>query len=174
MWEQALSAADRAAAAKTEGEIGSQVKGAMHDGSKRRLCVDLSQDHEDEADEFDVISMTSATVLQQGPVVPNAANSGGDPKNYELPPGVESVEMWGKTICTLPKVSARRLTYEKLIVEAEHNAETKDYLKWIHHNAHKSAKAADFKKYMEVTKYDPCQIAVVNYPGTSAIREFGM
>ena len=175
MWEQALIAADRAAIAQSDVEPNSSMKGAMHDGSKRRLfAADGPTCFDDETEEFDVISMAGTEVAKQVPIPPSAGATNVSSKNYELPPGVESAEMWGKTICTLPKVASRRCTYEKLIVEAGQNAETKNYLAWIYNHSDKSAKAADFKKYMEVTKFDPCEVKAVNCPGTSAIREFGM
>ena len=168
MWEQALIAADRAAIAQSDVEPSSSMKGSMHDGSKRRLFAD------DETEEFDLISMAGTEVAKQVPILPSTGATNVSSKDYELPPGVESVEMWGKTICTLPKVAPRRYTYEKLIAEAGQNAETKNYLAWIYNHSDKSAKAADLKKYMEVTKFDPCEVKAVNYPGTSAVREFGM
>ena len=120
-----------------------------------------------------MISMTGAEAPKQEPILPSAGTTVPLVPTCKLPPGVESIEMWGKTICTLPKMASRRCTYEKLIQEAGMNAETKEYLAWISRNAHKSAKAADLKNYMQAMKYDPSKVTGVNYPGTTAVREFG-
>ena len=117
--------------------------------------------------------MTGSEIKKQGPILPSAGSAEAVNKSDVLPPGVDSLEQWGKTICTLPKVASRRCTYQKLIDEAGRVGDTKVYLAWVHCNAHKSAKAADFKNYMEAVNYDPCKTVGVNYPGTSAIREFG-
>lgn len=173
MWDQALKAADRAAMSQFESGKSDSSHGAMHDGSKRRLFADTPGSFSDDAEEFDVISMTGAEAPKQEPILPSAGTTVPLVPTCKLPPGVESVEMWGKTICTLPKMANRRCTYEKLIQEAGMNAETKEYLAWINRNAHKSAKAADLKNYMQAMKYDPSKVTGVNYPGTTAIREFG-
>ena len=173
MWDQALKAADRAAMGQLESGKSDCSHGAMHDGSKRRLFADAPESFSDDAEEFDMISMTGAEAPKQEPILPSAGTTVPLVPTCKLPPGVESIEMWGKTICTLPKMASRRCTYEKLIQEAGMNAETKEYLAWISRNAHKSAKASDLKNYMQAMKYDPSKVTGVNYPGTTAVREFG-
>ena len=93
--------------------------------------------------------------------------------DYELPPGVESVDMWGKAICTLPKVSSRCMTSQMLIAEADFNKDSKEYLVWIFKTSHKSPKAEDFKAHMDAVKFSPIEPSTVNYPGTTLAREFG-
>ena len=162
-------AADRAKDGKTSEKSGGEPMGSMHDGSKRRLFAESQHGPEDEMDEFDVISMGGSELLKQAPLLPSG---GSKSKGIELPPGVESVERWGKTICTLPKVAARRVTYVDLVKEAESNEDIKGYLAWIKANGHRSVKAADLKDYMAACNYDPTKITAVNYPGTTAVREF--
>ena len=173
MWETAIRAADQSKSQGTcDGTAGAST-GSMHDGSKRRLFTEHEVEFDGEADEFDVISMVSGGDMKQAPVVKATDGDKKDGNGYELPPGVETVELWGKTICTLPKVAGRRLTYAKLIQEADVNKDTKDYLIWIFKNSHKSPKAMDFKAYMTAVKYSPIEPATVNYPGTTVVREFG-
>lgn len=173
MWEAALQAANQP---KSQGSMDGRVDtstGSMHDGSKRRLFADHEVELDGDADEFDVISMVSGSGMKQGPITTATDGAKKEVSKQSLPPGVESLEMWGKTICTLPKVAGRRMTYVKLIHEADSNKETKDYLIWIVKNSHKSAKAEDFKAYMEAANCLPQEPATVNYPGTTAVREFG-
>eukprot|EP00435_Cladocopium_sp_Y103_P019970 s3134_g4.t2 len=173
MWDEALRAADRAQSAKLDEKAEGMKMGSMHDGSKRRLFAESQLSPEDEADDFDLISMTGSEATKQAPVVPIMSAGGSQDKAVSLPPGVESIERWGKTICTLPKMAARRCTYSKLVEEAHSNVETREYLAWVKNNSHKSAKAADLKSYMGACGYDPQGSSGVNYPGTNAVREFG-
>ena len=57
-----------------------------------------------------------------------AAASGGDIKkdgytaksvSPELPPGVTSLEQWGSTVCTLPKIKDRNLCYTEILASKE-------------------------------------------------------
>lgn len=127
MLESALRAADQSKLQVAAESCAEPSAGSMHDGSKRRLFSADELETGEEMDEFDVISSVSEQIQKQGPILAKSkdvtAGSG-----YELPPGVETVEIWGKTICTLPKVAGRRLTYQKLIDDASVNSDTKEYL----------------------------------------------
>ena len=106
-----------------------------------------------------------------------AAASGGDIKkdgytarslSPELPPGVTSLEQWGSTVCTLPKIKDRNLCYTEILASKENMI--LDYVTWIYNNRSKSAKAEDFAKYMDAVKWDkPSQPAI---PGTKESRVF--
>ena len=97
MWDEALRAADRVAMAQFETEKSDGSPGAMHDGSKRRLFADTPGGFSDDAEEFDVISMTGAEASKQEPILPSAGTTVPMVPTCKLPPGVESIEMWGKT-----------------------------------------------------------------------------
>ena len=86
----------------------------------------------------------------------------------KLPEGICSVEMWGKTVCTLPKVKDRKLTYRELSEETE--KATTEYLQWLLDNRSKGGKVQDFADYLRAIQWNSSN-KLPSYPGTSEARQ---
>ena len=79
---------------------------------------------------------------QQGPIRPAEAA-------YVLPEGLGSLDEWGRTVCRLPKVASRHMTYAELAALARTDRGMHDYLSgFICRHRGSSANVADFKKYL--------------------------
>ena len=79
--------------------------GVTSDGSKRRMT-----DHPGGADNSEVVSAS-----KQGPVTPPGTGA----RLFEAyPPGITSMSQWARTVCGLPKVKNRNLTYQSMVEEA--------------------------------------------------------
>lgn len=58
-------------------------------------------------------------------------HQGSENVSVPLPNGVTDSVMWGKTICSLPKVEKKGLTYEGLVKLSETDQEIFKYLTWL-------------------------------------------
>lgn len=164
MWETALLAAEKSSVQEHAMSRPSQSSGSMHDGSKRRapsVPVDLDEDGE-----FEYIPGDAS--VTQAPIHP-----GGYTKGNDLPDGVTSLEQWGKTLCTLPKVASKKLTYAAMIKKSKWDDEMLSYLQWVMHSNMKSAKLDDLKAYLRKTGFEKENSDTVYFPGSKAVREFG-
>eukprot|EP00435_Cladocopium_sp_Y103_P072224 s637_g39.t1 len=108
---------------------------------------------------------------KQAPVVP--VNKRPIHEMLKIARGIQLISHWGQTICNLPKVAHRRVTYESLANESKTDSETKSYLNWVVSSNMKSAKLDDLKGYLQAIKYRSAGEGIVNYPGTNSMREFG-
>ena len=148
---------------------------SMNDSSKRRL---FAEDEEDAEFEYIPADGIEGPVWRkrQTPVVPKTS-AGSEPnepsKGYRVPEVELSMADWGKTICDLPKVARRHLTYDEMIHEAVTDEPMKEYLMWILHTGIKSAKVDDLRKYLNAvgwsTKKDK-YATQMTYPGTTMVR----
>ena len=145
--------------------------GAMTDGSKRRAAA-LESDDEG----FDLISSVSS---KQQPVMKPPTGSSMIPAAEahaeKFPEGISSLDAWGRTICDLPKVSARGISYHGLIEEAKCKKETADYLTWVYRTHIQSKKADDLRAFLKACQWDPVSQKVVTetiltYPGSTMVR----
>lgn len=142
--------------------------GSMHDGCKRRMTEACGSEGSVDDTSFSMVNFSP----QQAPVPPASGYKATEPTKVKLPPGVESVSHWGKTVCTLPKLADKKLTYEKLVKEAETSQEIKEYLLYCHNHSKQSAKMKDLKDYMIAVNYMPEKSVGAYYPGSTSVREF--
>lgn len=146
---------------------------SMNDSCKRRMSsADVAS-----PPDFELIDSPTGSGGQpkkQAPIVPTKINTavGKSVKETELPEGISSVEQWGKTVCTLPKVVHRRLSYEEMIHISTTDEEIKNYLKYILTTGVKSAKVDDLRSYMHSIDYKDPDAGKMTYLGTSEVREF--
>ena len=71
------------------------------------------------------------------------------------PEGVNSLEEWGRTICKLPKMAKKQLSYRELANEGHVNQETYNYLtKFVMCHNGPSGKVSDFKQYLEAIDFE--------------------
>lgn len=72
----------------------------------------------------------------------------------KLPPGIRDVDHWGASLCELPKVKSRRLTYAELVVLSSQEYEIRTYLtRFILRHNGPSEKVQDFRRYLEFIGY---------------------
>ena len=64
----------------------------------------------------------------------------------QLPPGVKDLATWGRTVCTLPRVGARKMSYDEMAIDE--GADMVKYLDWTlcNKNNGKSPKVASYLK----------------------------
>ena len=146
--------------------------GTMSDGSKRRAEV-----LEPEEDDFDVISSVS---MKQPPVC--RVQTGASPGHLKvtepekkLPEGIQSLEQWGCTICDLPKVQSREMSYDNMVEEPKVKKEMADYLSWVYNTKIQSKKADDLRAYLIALDWNPKSQRIespglLTYPGTTMVR----
>ena len=146
--------------------------GTMSDSSKRR-----AEALESEEDEFDVISSVS---MKQPPV--RRVQTGGSQGHLKVtepekkfPEGIQSLEQWGSTICDLPKVQSREMSYENMIEESKCKKEMADYLSWVFTTKIQSKKADDLLAYLSAMDWNPKSqriesTGLLTYPGTTMVR----
>eukprot|EP00435_Cladocopium_sp_Y103_P071184 s61_g36.t3 len=173
MWEAAMIEANRREMKSAMTAGSSAGGGAMHDGSKRRSISPSMTMPED--GEFEYIpDSPQMKAKSQKPFPPQkSAEKTPAVDLTALPEGIVSVEQWGKTICTLPKVQNRRLTYEAMVSKSSVDAELKSYLKWVMTSNMKSAKLDDLKGYLLKVKYEVYDAGAVMYPGSAEVAAMG-
>eukprot|EP00435_Cladocopium_sp_Y103_P053751 s999_g17.t1 len=146
---------------------------SMNDSSKRRLFAE-------DDDGFEYIPGDGyegpTWRKRQQPIVPKSSSGSGA---AEVPmgskvPGVElSVADWGKTICDLPKVARRQMSYDEMVREAASEESMKEYLTWIMNTGIKSAKVDDLRGYLKAVGWSSSKdkyATEMTYPGTSMVR----
>ena len=89
--------------------------------------------------------------------------------NPELPPGVRSVEEWGRTLCVMPKVKSLKMSYDDLVKSDDPDHAV--YLKWVVENATgRSGKIDDLANYLKAAGWSsPCGYLI---PGTKETRVY--
>ena len=139
--------------------------GSMTDGSKRvHAAVEPSENLSEEEDSaFDLISEVGGCAKKgdksaQKPMAPQIS----------LPPMVNSLEKWGKTVCTLPKVKADDVTYYQIGTLLKY----RDYCDWVFKQGEsKGAKCVDLRNYLIAAGLVSEPEGVV-FPGTTELRRF--
>ena len=148
---------------------------SMNDSSKRRLFAEDEEDAEFEYIPADGYEGPTWRKRQQ-PIMPKptGGSSATEARVGSHVPEMElSVADWGKTICDLPKVARRHLTYDEMIKEATTDDPMKEYLMWILHTGIKSAKVDDLRKYLNVVGWSANKdkyATQMTYPGTTMVR----
>lgn len=144
-----------------------EPSGAMHDGSKRRAMSPSpssigTHDFEVLTPKSDVKSMRGQGY--QVPVVPS--------KKVALPEGITSVHEWGRTMCDLPKIAHRKMSYRQIVKAMdEGDVEMQSYIKKLSvFRECKSPKVDDLMAYLKAVNVDPSRTSELKFPGTDATR----
>ena len=154
------------------------AQGSMNDSSKRRLTSSVVSAKE-ELDQFEVIALTQSVTptpkkMSQAPVLPRQVGySSHAGTEIRLPEGLQSLKQWGSTICELPNVAKRDMTYDMMVTEADSCKEMRDYLTWVTNSGVKSSKMDDIRAYLKAVQYSPgISKFGVTYPGSKEARRF--
>ena len=152
------------------------TSGTMADSSKRLRDSPDSPSSDGES----VLTMSATGGMEGFEMIRDLLPSGGSssqkpisPKIPQeqmpgLPEGVESVEKWGMTICSLPKVKEDSPTY----VEIGTLAKYREYRNWVIQNGEsKGARCVDLRNYLISSGVVSSgnQVAI---PGTSEVRRY--
>eukprot|EP00435_Cladocopium_sp_Y103_P024437 s1030_g6.t1 len=97
-------------------------------------------------------------------------------RGITAPDGIKDIQTWGRTVCTLPKVEKRHLSYQELVQEAKTSTEMLKYLQWVRKNPQISSKVKDLSDYLKASGErmtdEQSEIpSSVCYAGTSEIRK---
>eukprot|EP00438_Fugacium_kawagutii_P004288 Skav204000 [mRNA] locus=scaffold1114:70927:71373:+ [translate_table: standard] len=93
-----------------------------------------------------------------------------------FPEGIPDLRTWGRTICTLPKIAAKKKTYDELIDQCKTDDELREYVQWVKDNGtHVSCKVRDFSDYMRASNVSMSKLlergpSKIYYPGTDEER----
>lgn len=79
------------------------------------------------------------------------------------------MEMWGRTVCDLPKYKSKKWTYVDMIKEATTDEEIKEYLDWVLRHPNKSAKTRDLANYLTAVEWK-FEAVKCYYDGSSDVR----
>ena len=140
------------------------VVGAMSDASKRRDATDGSDDDHQSKRVMKPTAKSSAmplqdprpTSLSQGYMAPQmmvpypggSSTHGVVMSNLpELPPGVENVTMWSRTVISFGRFQGRDMTYFDLVTSQDEKS--RDYVKWCRSRSNSaSGQLQDLCKFM--------------------------
>ena len=148
---------------------------SMNDSSKRRLFAEDEEDAEFEYIPADGYEGPTWRKRQQ-PIMPKPTGGSSAAEaltGSHVPEMGLSLADWGKTICDLPKVARRHLTYDEMIKEAATDDPMKEYLMWILHTSIKSAKVDDLRKYLNAVGWSSSKdkyATQMTCPGTTMVR----
>ena len=131
--------------------------GAMNDGSKRRYV-----------DEESVGSMDNPWIE-----VTEKSHLRVDYTSVELdmPPGINSLEQWGRTVISFGKYAEANVTYNEVLTDPQYAG----YRKWCksHLTTHTAGKVAlDFAKYRDAYEKKSNKDSGLLIPGTEVERRF--
>ena len=150
-----------------------KVQQGMSDASKRRLDTDsewealteqCGTEPRDEDPSLDFAEGYKSPVQKpcaSGAPMASYAPAGGQVV-IPLPPGVQNVNEWGRTIIKMKKYSDENITYDELIYRATNCTETARYIQWIRSNYTpanediekcKKTQAVDFALYLKKIKW---------------------
>ena len=122
----------------------------------------------EELSEFSLVtsSPTPKSRLAQLPLAPAVT---GRSEEIKLPPGVDSVQQWGSTLCEMPKMKSLNLTYEEIAQMPEHRS----YAQWvISQGKGKGGRCEDFRNYLLFSGFMADSKEGTTFPGSSEIRRF--
>ena len=114
----------------------------------------------------------SSPPLKQRPVLP-VESKGGDSKKLDFPPGIESLEDWGRCVLDVGKYGSEECTFVELATSSEKAKQS--YCSWILSQRGRSdfsAQIKDFQNYLKMREQSttPGQLC---YPGSSVPRKMG-
>lgn len=143
--------------------------GAMTDASKRHRDADDELWAESECDE----GSWSLPMPEPGPSTDQLPVKPVTPGKVQLPPGVSSIEEWGRTVCELPAVMQLKKSYAELMKDSSQVS----YLKWVaRHETGMGPRVTDLAKYLKAMKFeeecDQGKSSSAIFPGTTIIRKF--
>ena len=95
--------------------------------------------------------------------------------NIGLPPGVPSLEQWGKCLIEFGKYGGQDMAYIDLLRLAEREARAKNYVEWVrtHTNEGSSALLKDLFHYILCYQQENGMTIVgTPYPGSSTVRRY--
>ena len=169
-----------------------QSAGAMHDGAKRRLVADAADgdapsgweqvDAEDQPTysgysgkvrtDDTVFEEALIAALDASPVIGAAANQlqANNDASVELPPGVDTLSQWGKTLVSFGQYKGKYSYYE-----IASGSSFWDYKKWVRtHIKPGTSKGAalDFAAYLRAYDKEHGRSQLPVFPGTSIPRQF--
>ena len=162
-----------------------QSAGAMHDGSKRRLVSDADTPSEWEQVNTEGTSAYTSKVrmddtafeealvaaLDASPVIGAASQLvEAEELSVDLPPGVESLEQWGRTLVSFGQYKNKHSYYE-----IASDASFWDYKKWVRsHIKPGTSKGAalDFASYLRAYDREHGRSQLPVFPGTSIPRQY--
>lgn len=139
--------------------------GSMSDASKRLRGSSPSSDDGDNVSGFSVVHATPSkhpTGSKQEPVPPRAS------KKIDLPAGVESLEQWGKTVRTMPKVKKEAPTYHEIATWESYE----EYRDWVlSHGTSKGPVCLDLHNYLRACG---CAATITGekYPDSNVVRKY--
>lgn len=141
--------------------------GAMTDGSKR-LRGNSPSDDDDECDGASSFTMLTSAHLLSSPDRNQAPHVPKFKTKIELPPGVESLEQWGKTICTLPKVKKEAPTFNEIATKEYYE----EYRIWVLQNGTtKGPVCLDLYNYLRACGCPGVQEGDL-IPGSNTVRKY--
>ena len=143
--------------------------GAMTDASKRHRDLEEELWAESECDENSwlVPAPEPGSSVNQLPMKPMT------PGKLLLPPGVSSIEEWGRTVCELPAVIQLKKSYAEIVKDPTQV----NYLNWVmRHETGMGPRVADLAKYLKAVKFDEiCDLGKSSgaiFPGTNVVCKF--
>ena len=97
-------------------------------------------------------------------------------RGIKAPEGIDDIETWGRTICTLPKVEKRGASYRELLELAKTSTDMHNYLCWVRKNPQISSKVKDLSDYLKAAgdrmTDEHSGIPFSGYfPGTTEVRK---
>lgn len=97
-------------------------------------------------------------------------------RGVKAPEGIPDIHTWGRTVCTLPKVEKRNISYKEMVEEAKTSTEMLNYMRWVRKNPQISAKVKDLSDYLKAAgeRMTDEQSAVPTsgyYPGSTEARK---
>ena len=97
-------------------------------------------------------------------------------RGVKAPEGIPDIHTWSRTVCTLPKMEKRNLSYKEMVEEAKTSTEMLTYLRWVRKNPQISAKVKDLSDYLKAAgeRMTDEQSAVPSsgyYPGSTEARK---
>lgn len=129
--------------------------GAMHDGSKRLRSLDEDWEAVEAMEAATSYQIPDSTLVkdrmekkpqEQLPLHPMSAG-----KKCALPPGISTLGEWGKTLCTLPKHAASKLSYQELVADDSKH----EYLVWVvKHGKGRGGRFEDLALYLEAIGFE--------------------
>ena len=91
-----------------------------------------------------------------------------------LPPGIDSLDMWAKSLFVLPKYKDLKLSYKGLLNRAWNDAGMLSYIRWlsstydVESSDPKPGKATDFVAFVRAVKVDQVEPRIANPAGITS------
>ena len=117
---------------------------------------------------------TAAEDLQTGPpnLVESSRTSGGSGVELPLPPGIHTMQEWGRTLLQFGKYKCTNTFYSDLYQSSEHEKMT--YVDWVrtHVQDSSSPEFKDFAQYVSSMDLASGQTQSIAIPGSRSARRF--